>query len=392
MNIDRNNYEEYFLLYADNELSDNEKVEVLKFVRDSQDLEEEFKMILSTVVKPTNLSAFDKTSLYRKDEATTINASNHQQFFIDYADGEAGDDDKRRVEDFVKEHPAFAEELSFFLQARLMPDMDIVYPFKQDLLKKEPAKVWTIVFWRTLAAAVIIGFGIWIFRDQVPEMQVSRPVVATEIPVKKQADPLRKDIQSADDKSTDKNEESVPGANPAKEKEDVSERKTATSNLSGRTSAKPNREVNVIPAKDYLANKNTAQPSKKDVAKSVNISTDDSKLGNDKEIVQADAAPDFSTDAVPLAKEVVAIKRGRPSRINPEQHVDANEMIAVRTALTSAEENASNNYVFYNVTAEEFRKSKVGSFLKKVKRVVFRTSPIGKLLSNNDDQTAATSF
>ena len=62
MNIDRDNYEEYFLLYADNELTDSEKAEVLMFVKHNKDLEEEFRMIHHTISKPDmNLELTDKS-------------------------------------------------------------------------------------------------------------------------------------------------------------------------------------------------------------------------------------------------------------------------------------------------------------------------------------------
>ena len=39
MNVNRNNYEEFFLLYADNELTDLQKAEVLMFLKENKDLE-----------------------------------------------------------------------------------------------------------------------------------------------------------------------------------------------------------------------------------------------------------------------------------------------------------------------------------------------------------------
>ena len=42
------------------------------------------------------------------------------------------------------------------------------------------------------------------------------------------------------------------------------------------------------------------------------------------------------------------------------------------------------NYVFYDITTEEFRKTKVGGFLKKVKRVIVRNNPISRLLTGDE--------
>ena len=68
MDIDRNNYEEYFLLYADNELTDSEKADVLMFLKENKDLEEEFRMIHYTISKPdANVELADKSFLFRNN-------------------------------------------------------------------------------------------------------------------------------------------------------------------------------------------------------------------------------------------------------------------------------------------------------------------------------------
>ena len=52
-------------------------------------------------------------------------------------------------------------------------------------------------------------------------------------------------------------------------------------------------------------------------------------------------------------------------------------------------DNKNENYVFYDVTADKFKKTKVGGFLKKVKRVVERNNPIARLLSGDDRQVVS---
>ena len=73
MNINKNNYEEYFLLYADNELSDQEKNIVEAFVKQHPDLEEEFLIIKQSVIKPdADLKLEDKSFLFRQQKSLLI--------------------------------------------------------------------------------------------------------------------------------------------------------------------------------------------------------------------------------------------------------------------------------------------------------------------------------
>ena len=51
------------------------------------------------------------------------------------------------------------------------------------------------------------------------------------------------------------------------------------------------------------------------------------------------------------------------------------------------DESKNDNYVFYNVSEEKFKKSKLFGFLKKVKRVIERKSPFNH---NSDNKEVVT--
>ena len=66
MNINRNNYEEYFLLYIDNELSVAEKNMVEAFVAANADLGEELVMLQQSIVKPDTVAFPGKEKLIKR--------------------------------------------------------------------------------------------------------------------------------------------------------------------------------------------------------------------------------------------------------------------------------------------------------------------------------------
>ncbi|MEO6819534.1 MAG: hypothetical protein ABI204_07400, partial [Ginsengibacter sp.] len=63
-------------------------------------------------------------------------------------------------------------------------------------------------------------------------------------------------------------------------------------------------------------------------------------------------------------------------------------VIKVTTAAYITPEESNDNYIFYNIPADKFTKSKVGAFLKKMKRIVDRNDPLKLIFSGEEKQVA----
>jgi len=72
MEINRNNYETFFLLYLDRELNPSEMSEVEKFVNDNADLQKEFSLLHQTVLIPIETVFDQKELLYRREEKRRV--------------------------------------------------------------------------------------------------------------------------------------------------------------------------------------------------------------------------------------------------------------------------------------------------------------------------------
>ena len=180
MKINRSNYEEYFLLYTDNELSTADKQAVEFFIQQNPDLQKEFTMLQQRTFSADDTITFRNKEALMHEPVTEglIHHENYQEMFILYSDEELKADEKFAVEDFVYHHPQYQEEFELIQSLKLVPDTGLTFPGKSKLYHPQPVQVakrlvftWSRV---AVAAAVLIIAGVlWLAkpgRDLLKEL------------------------------------------------------------------------------------------------------------------------------------------------------------------------------------------------------------------------------
>jgi hypothetical protein len=156
MNIDRNNYEEYFILYLDNELSPDERCEVEAFAKTHPDLQEELDTLLQSKLVPDQHIVFEgKEELFSFNSSSIISLSNYEEWLLLYMDNELTVEQRTTVEQFAAVHPAVQGDLRLLLQTKSEPEHEIVFPDKELLYRREE-KTRPIIWWRIAAAAAVL--------------------------------------------------------------------------------------------------------------------------------------------------------------------------------------------------------------------------------------------
>ena len=166
MNINRHNYEEYFLLYIDDELTVEQKKQVDLFVKENPDLEEELVALQQSRLTPDNTIVFEEKHLLLKEENNSfINQNNYEEWLVLYVDNELSREEKIAVEKFAAAHAPAQMALTLFQQTKLQPEKEPGFPNKELLYKKETkVRIISLAWWRTAAAAIlIIAAGITIY-------------------------------------------------------------------------------------------------------------------------------------------------------------------------------------------------------------------------------------
>ena len=349
MNINRNNYEEYFLLYADKELSAEEKSMVEMFVKQNADLEEEFIMLQQSVVKPdTTIRLANKNSLFKSEGY--IDETNYEEKFLLYNDNELTLAEIEETEKFVLSNPSLQKEFSLLQQVKYEPDNSIGFPGKRSLYKKEDDSKVVPFRWKALAAAILLGIGLWTGINYLQSNKVDSDKDKT-VATKQTKAPTEKII-----------------VKPAEQKDDT------TLVITNTPSPKATQNVFDNPVKKQT------QPQQNVIVKNIQqVNKTEMNIIQKKPVEKKD---EVKKEDVAIVTNKTEVKKSNelPQPINST--TEPNEKTITKTPVVENSNYAkpasyiadaevkSENYVFYNITTEDFKKSKVGNFLKKVKRVI----------------------
>ena len=379
MNINQHNYEEYFLLYADKELSGEERVEVEKFIQQHPELEEEFDMINSTIMEPETFQLKDKSFLLKPIGTEFINNHNYEEIFVLYHDGELTGEQEEQTNEFLKEHPELKDEFSLISRAKMQTD-PVFFPDKKSLLRKEHSGVGgRIILFRSLAAAAVLGFGLWIAVLYFSESDSQNPIAQQ---VATPASPAQKNTGSTTIETDDSSVATIEKTETQSENKKEIQIEKAESNAgvaSKESEEKLNNKKEII-----LAKKEQDPGITPEQEKSIQPSEINAKRGKKAEVMIAQIPPlKISSSDVISRNQLAHVD------VNITPRVIENNYPVQNAVHLNVSKEPSGNYIFYNVPEEEFRKTKIGGFLKKLKRVAERNDPIRRLFVGDDGQVAS---
>lgn len=177
--INRNNYEEYLLMYLDGELSSEDTRSVELFLESNPDIKEELLLLQQTILQPEEIEFTAKHTLYRKAEG--ISLGNYQEYFLLYVDNELSASEKESVETFVLQNPQLQDEFTL-LKETVLPKENIIFHNKEILYRKEEKRRPIVISfrWASLAAAAMMGLiALIIFNNgnEPNEVAVTEPEI-----------------------------------------------------------------------------------------------------------------------------------------------------------------------------------------------------------------------
>jgi len=335
LHITRANYEEYFLLYVDGELTPEQCDAVEAFATLHPDLQEELDVLLTTKLDAETIS-FDKASLM----ADQMKANVFDENLLLYIDNELVGENKAAVEKSLATDPVYQYQHKLLLQTKL-PQEHIIYPHKNELYRKAAPAIRPVIWFRAAAAIFVVlamGFMWWMSQDmqQHAPVAVQRPAILP--PSKEAQQPAPKEDNAA-----------LPVAPNEHDEADISNTTTALT---------------------------SEHPEKNHSAEKVNMHLNQPAPAVSRPVVDQPIA------AVDLPAEVERIEI-----INKPQHIINRSAVTTPPviAYNSIETATNNNSAVEDVAATETndKKGSLKGFLRKATRLIERRTGINP---TNDDE------
>lgn len=149
--INKDNYEVYFLDFVEGNLSAAEIDMLNGFLASHPELESELKEFQALSLTDLPIENKELKDSLKREESTGLLESEY--LMIAQVEGEISADEKEQLSALVATQPQLLEELAFFHKTKLAPESTLIFDDKKSLLQNEKGK---IVWWSYAAAAAAI--------------------------------------------------------------------------------------------------------------------------------------------------------------------------------------------------------------------------------------------
>lgn len=163
MEINLNNYQAYFLDHLEGRLNPAQEELLLVFLEEHPELKQELDDYKEVFIPADSTSMPAKESLKKQVVPFgAVNEGNINLMLVQEMEGQLDQDEISDLKNFLNANPAYEYDRRIFGLTRLKPDLEIIYPAKQNL-KKRSFILINGSFIRTfsaIAAAILIFFAL----------------------------------------------------------------------------------------------------------------------------------------------------------------------------------------------------------------------------------------
>lgn len=147
MNINKNNYEAWFLDYFENQLSAEQVAELFLFLEQHPLLKEEFNSFENTILPAEFLEEENLLNKQSLKKYAAVCEENINEWLIAQIEGELDAPQLKSLEDFLTEHPAFLNDQNLIAKTKLAKDNEECFALKPKLKQFSSITVGNVQSW-----------------------------------------------------------------------------------------------------------------------------------------------------------------------------------------------------------------------------------------------------
>lgn len=356
MNIQLHNYETFFLMYVDNELSAAEREMVEAFIGQYPYLQEELDTLQDTVLELGEAISLDKSALFRS-------AAMEEQLLL-HLDNELSDEATKQLLRTIQSNETLQKDWKLLQQTKLDAQETYVFENKAVLLRKE-TRVIRLAYVRWAAAAALIAAGFFVGINLVNK-QTDRTVAI-------QSSSRDNNLATQSSTGIEGKDGSFKGNDTSKQTTDDRLNVNQTINNGQQTgqyvnnaSDAPSKKIN---RKSAPADKNLDQEPLK---YTVNMNSPAVDQNNNQKTI---AKNDVLIGAPVLQEEPKTIKTLAVAMPNAQPINSSYEANRILMASLNEDKVESNNHILL-MDEDDVSRSKAGAFFKRIKRTVARSAGV----------------
>ncbi len=369
MLINRDNYENFFLLYVDAELSAADMKTVEEFAAANEDLQQELMMLKEAVLPLDEIMFEDKGELFRPVPIDAI----LQEKLLFKIDSELPEYEVASLAGLIATDKNVRAEFELLKRTKLDASEKIIFEDKESLYRRERAKVVMGKFVRWAAAAILLGFGLFFGASLLNDNKTTTSEDVTVTAGIKGTNGTAVNGTQQDTQKVNTASQNLADVNAVQSAQ--GDQQNGSSNEvafpATKNDARKNNGINSAVVNVKKDNSNTT--AKNIVVPKDNVQRDNDQLaenGIQKRNQNNLPTPETVNPTTPVN---MPIAQAPKVNINNNNIVPLESAFAARTA--SFDEDKNENKILY-MDEDNVKRSKLGGFFRKVKRFAERTAKI----------------
>jgi hypothetical protein len=201
MDINRNNYESFFMDYLDGKMSPDQVIKLMSFLKENPDLKTELEEFEEINVEPDKKRFESKISLKK---AFIVNDSNFDNLCIASLEGDLNEEETTLLQNWLQQNPLKVREFELYKKTRLIPEKN-TFDYKSTLKKSSIVRILTPKVWGYFSAAasitILITLYLFISRPNTNENTVISQIITSRSNNIVEKPVITQDVNIVSDKS-----------------------------------------------------------------------------------------------------------------------------------------------------------------------------------------------